>query len=77
MIEYLGPAMFLLYHSDRCNTSETVFHWCYVNDLHTTRSGMLGHHMDYHLYAASSIGLTSFWAHHYKTAPHTAQTPTR
>jgi hypothetical protein len=33
---YLGPAMFLLYHSDRCNTSETVFHWCYVNDLHTT-----------------------------------------
>jgi hypothetical protein len=28
--------MFLLYHSDRCNTSETVFHWCYVNDLHTT-----------------------------------------
>jgi hypothetical protein len=24
-----------LYHSDRCNTSETVFHWCYVNDLHT------------------------------------------
>jgi hypothetical protein len=28
--------MFLLYHSDGCNTSETVFHWCYVNDLHTT-----------------------------------------
>jgi hypothetical protein len=28
--------MFLLYHFDRCNTSETVFHWCYVNDLHTT-----------------------------------------
>jgi hypothetical protein len=27
--------MFLLYYSDR-NTSETVFHWCYVNDLHTT-----------------------------------------
>jgi hypothetical protein len=33
---YLGPAIFLLYHSDRFNTSETVFHWCYVNDLHTT-----------------------------------------
>jgi hypothetical protein len=28
--------MFLLYHSDGCNTSEMVFHWCYVNDLHTT-----------------------------------------
>jgi hypothetical protein len=28
--------MFLLYHSDRCNTTETVFHWCYFNDLHTT-----------------------------------------
>ena len=35
---YRGPAMFLLYHSDGCNTSETVFHWCYVNDLHTTRA---------------------------------------
>jgi hypothetical protein len=35
---YLGPAMFLLYHSDRCNTSEMVFHWCYVNDLHTTHA---------------------------------------
>jgi hypothetical protein len=30
--------MFLLYHSDRCNTSETVFYWCYVNDLHTTHA---------------------------------------
>jgi hypothetical protein len=30
--------MFLLYHSDQCNTSETVFHWCYVNDLHTTHA---------------------------------------
>jgi hypothetical protein len=30
--------MLLLYHSDRCNTSETVFHWCYVNDLHTTHA---------------------------------------
>jgi hypothetical protein len=30
--------MFLLYHSDRCNTSEIVFHWCYVNDLHTTHA---------------------------------------
>jgi hypothetical protein len=28
--------MFLLYQSDGCNTSEMVFHWCYVNDLHTT-----------------------------------------
>jgi hypothetical protein len=27
-----------LYHSDGCNTSETVFHWCYVNDLHTTHA---------------------------------------
>jgi hypothetical protein len=35
---YLRPAMFLLYHSDRCNTSETMFHWCYVNDLHTTHA---------------------------------------
>jgi hypothetical protein len=35
---YLEPAMFLLYHSDRCNTSETVFYWCYVNDLHTTHA---------------------------------------
>ena len=40
--------MFLLYHSEGCNTSETVFHWCYVNDLHTTPcSGMLGHHSWY------------------------------
>jgi hypothetical protein len=30
--------MFLLYHSDGCNTSETVFQWCYVNDLHTTHA---------------------------------------
>jgi hypothetical protein len=30
--------MFLLYHSDGYNTSETVFHWCYVNDLHTTHA---------------------------------------
>jgi hypothetical protein len=30
--------MFLLYHSDRCNTSGMVFHWCYVNDLHTTHA---------------------------------------
>jgi hypothetical protein len=30
--------MFLLYHSDGCNTSETVFHWCYINDLHTTHA---------------------------------------
>jgi hypothetical protein len=30
--------MFLLYHSDGCNTSETVFHWCYVSDLHTTHA---------------------------------------
>jgi hypothetical protein len=30
--------MFLLYHSEGCNTSETVFHWCYVNDLHTTHA---------------------------------------
>jgi hypothetical protein len=30
--------MFLLYHSEGCNTSETVFHWCYVNDWHTTHA---------------------------------------
>jgi hypothetical protein len=30
--------MFLLYHSDRCNSSEMVFHWCYVNELHTTHA---------------------------------------
>jgi hypothetical protein len=30
--------MFLLYHSDGCNTSEMGFHWCYVNDLHTTHT---------------------------------------
>jgi hypothetical protein len=30
--------MFLLYHSEGCNTSETVFHWCYVNDFHTTHA---------------------------------------
>jgi hypothetical protein len=30
--------MFLLYHSDRCNTSEVVFDWCSVNDLHTTHA---------------------------------------
>ena len=36
--------MFLLYHSEGCNTDGTVFHWCYVNDLSTTTcSGMLGH----------------------------------
>jgi hypothetical protein len=28
--------MFLLYHSDRCKTSGTLFHLCYINDLHTT-----------------------------------------
>jgi hypothetical protein len=30
--------MILLYHSDGCNTGETVFHWFYVNDLHTTHA---------------------------------------
>jgi hypothetical protein len=30
--------MFLLYYSEGCNTSETVFHWCYVSDLHTTHA---------------------------------------
>jgi hypothetical protein len=30
--------MFLLYHSDRCITSEMVFHCCYINDLHTTHA---------------------------------------
>jgi hypothetical protein len=30
--------MFLLYHSDRCNTSETVFHWCYINGMHSTHA---------------------------------------
>jgi hypothetical protein len=36
--------MFILYHSERCNTSGRVFQWCYVNDLRTTTcSDMLGH----------------------------------
>jgi hypothetical protein len=30
--------MFLLYHSDRCNTSGMVFHWYYINNLHTTHA---------------------------------------
>jgi hypothetical protein len=38
--------MFLLSHSEGCNTSGTAFHWCYANDLHTTPcTGILGHHM--------------------------------
>jgi hypothetical protein len=28
--------MFVLYHSEGCSTSDTMFHWCYVNDLHNT-----------------------------------------
>jgi hypothetical protein len=36
MYTYVGLAMFLLYHPEGYNTSETVFHWCYVNDLRTT-----------------------------------------
>jgi hypothetical protein len=28
--------MFLLYHFDLCNTSGAMFHWFYVNDVHTT-----------------------------------------
>jgi hypothetical protein len=28
----------MLYHSEGCNNSETVFHWCYVNDLRTTHT---------------------------------------
>jgi hypothetical protein len=36
--------MFLLYHSEGCNSSGGLFRKCYVNDLHTTTcSGMLGH----------------------------------
>jgi hypothetical protein len=39
-----GPAMFLLYHSEGCNTWGAMFCKCYVNDLHTTTcSAMLGH----------------------------------
>jgi hypothetical protein len=30
--------MFLLHHSEGCNTSEILFHWCYINDLHTTHA---------------------------------------
>jgi hypothetical protein len=47
--------MFLLYHSDGCNTSETVFYWCYVNDLHTTHAvvcwvtALSSHHADEHI----------------------------
>jgi hypothetical protein len=36
--------MFLLYHSEGCNSCGGLFRKCYVNDLHTTTcSGMLGH----------------------------------
>jgi hypothetical protein len=36
--------MFLLYHSEGCNSCVGLFRKCYVNDLHTTTySGMLGH----------------------------------
>ena len=38
MFVIFGPAMFLLYHSEGCNAGETVFHWCYVNDLRTTHA---------------------------------------
>jgi hypothetical protein len=37
-----GPAMFLLYHSEGCNSCGGLFRKCYINDLHnTTCSGML------------------------------------
>jgi hypothetical protein len=35
-IHALDPHMFLLYHYEGCNTSGTVFYWCYINNLHTT-----------------------------------------
>jgi hypothetical protein len=36
--------MFLLYHSEVCNSCGGLFRKCYINDLHTTTcSGMLGH----------------------------------
>jgi hypothetical protein len=36
--------MFLLYHSEGCNSCGGLFRMCYINDLHTTTcSGMLGH----------------------------------
>jgi hypothetical protein len=39
-----GPAMFLLYHSEGCNSCVGLFCKCYINNLHTTTcSGMLGH----------------------------------
>jgi hypothetical protein len=38
--------MFLLYHSEGYNICELVLHKCYVNDLYTTCSGMLGHHIN-------------------------------
>src|SRR4051812_33870757 len=40
--------MFLLYHSEGCNMSETMFHLYYINDLYSTPcSGIRGspHHI--------------------------------
>jgi hypothetical protein len=43
--------MFLLYHPEKCNTSRTMFHWCY-SDMHTRScSDMLYHH----IYVASGV----------------------
>jgi hypothetical protein len=36
--------MFVLYHSEGCNSCGGLFRKCYINDLHTTTcSGMMGH----------------------------------
>jgi hypothetical protein len=44
--DWFGPAMFLFYHSERCNIYETVFRKCYANNLYTTCSGVLGQHLN-------------------------------
>jgi hypothetical protein len=49
--------MFLLYHSEGCNSCGGLFRKCYVNNLHTTTcSGMLGHPV-----GIRAIALTLGW----------------
>jgi hypothetical protein len=38
----LDPHMFLLYHSERYNTSGTVFHWCYIRLAYYTMQWYAG-----------------------------------
>jgi hypothetical protein len=54
--------MLLLYHSEGCKTSETVFHWCYVSDLCTTPCNVMsGHHIvviQFYLVRASTSSMS-------------------